>query len=110
MTSEIAEELFPEEYRHEVVVKFIKNLIDGRIRLPDISERKKGKQQELAVREYVELTNDITKYTSRKFDGESLDDIEHRIFTTIVVYRLANAIENNINENSLLQEEIVKIH
>lgn len=107
MTNADTDEVFSTEFRHDVVMKFVKGLVDGSIKIETDGRSKEGK--ELIARYASQIVNDVNKYVSRRVDGESLDDVEHRIFSIIAILRSGNVLIDEPS-TSQVEEEIKRLH
>ena len=100
---ESKDDTFTSEFRHDTVVKFIKDLLDGSAklsRIPDL-ESETGK---FAVQTYANLCTNIEKYGSGKFSGDELVKIESEIFYHLVTARMSGTITNEYNISKFEQD------
>lgn len=100
-------DVFDIEYRREAVVRFIKDLIEGRLKVyrPN-SETKEGQSM---IESLVTLSDNIELYVSGKLSGTGQrDQIEFDIFSEIVVLALADRITRPPNPD--VTEEIERLH
>jgi hypothetical protein len=100
-------DVFDIEYRREAVVNFIKDLIDGRLKVyrPN-SETKEGRTM---IGNLVTLSDNIELYVSGKLSSKGQrDKVEFDIFSEIVVLALASRIERPPNPN--VTGEIERLH
>lgn len=102
-------EIITAEFRHEVVLNFVRDLSRRVIRLKHPSEHliKKSKMNRDLADMHVKLTSDITEYCSDKIHGQELNELELILFDTITFYNATGLIVDRISEsdiNSKLQK------
>jgi hypothetical protein len=80
-------EVFTAEYRHEVVEKFVRDLISGHIQLffPNDMDSDHGRY---IIDRYTTIKDNIVKYVSGKLDASERDSIETSLFSEIVYFRI----------------------
>lgn len=76
-------EVFTAEFRHDVVEKFVKDLINGFIRLPWPTNLESDFGKYTAEKYHI-MKQNIEKYASGKLNHEELDTTEGLLFSEIV--------------------------
>lgn len=100
-------DVFDVEYRREAVVNFIKDLIEGRLKVyrPN-SETKEGQS---LIESLITLSDNIELYVSGKLKSkEQRDKVEFDIFSEIVVLALSDRITRPPVQD--VTEEIERLH
>lgn len=105
--SENSLDSFDVEYRREAVVKFIKDLIEGRLRIPrPNSDTDEGKS---VIDSLVTLSENIENYVSGKLSTkERRDKVEFDIFSEVVTLALSDRIIRLTDSN--VNDEIQRLH
>jgi hypothetical protein len=99
-------ELLPAEYRHEVVGKFVKDFLEGRIKLYMPSTEKDVERLAIVIDEITRL---MTEYCSGKYHGEQLSQLEQQIFKVLTVLRGYKLVEDQKVNISAIEQEIKRI-
>lgn len=98
--------VFTAEFRHEVVVKFVKDLAEGNIRLMLPTDPNSEIANSVA-KTYVTLSTNIVNYVSGKEPAKQ-NELEEKIFSDIMIMRISGTILKN--ENSPVDKDIENIN
>jgi hypothetical protein len=98
----IDSELFTAEFRHEQVIRFIRGLIEGSMKIQPSSNQ-------AVIQSIAELITDLTRYVSGKLKGEELDAMEQKLFQWLAVLKITNALDEGITSTHV-EREIKALH
>jgi hypothetical protein len=102
-------DLFPVEFRHEKVMKFIRDLVEGSARFISIPSDLDAKSRDSLISKQRDVISDITAYVSGKLRGDELDKLEQKIFKHLVIMKVSGILKENITQTQL-EQEIEQIH
>jgi hypothetical protein len=102
------EEVFPIEFRHEVVTKFAKQFIDGSIKLELDGVKAEG-QAGIASTAMVRIANGVREYFANNLTSGRRSEIEHELFTGIALARLTGII-HEVHSQSEMEKEVEVLH
>ncbi len=99
--------VFTAEFRHEIVVKFVKDLAEGDIRLmlPPDPNSEIGNS---VAQTYVGLSMNIVNYVSGK-EPDKQNELEEKIFTDIMIMRVSGTILKS-DDNRPIDRDIENIN
>lgn len=98
---------FDPEFRHDVIVKFIKDIIDGRIKIPRPKSDTHAGQT--IISGLVKLSDDIENLVSNTFTtAEQRNKAEFDIFSEIVLLSLSDRFIRE--KNASVYDEIDRLH
>ena len=98
----IDSELFTAEFRHEQVIRFIRGLIEGSMKIQPSSNQ-------AVIQSIAELITDLTRYGAGKLKGEELDAMEQKLFQWLAVLKITNALDEGITSTHV-EREIKALH
>lgn len=98
------DDLFPVEFRHEQVTKFVRGLIEGTITLKGYTTRLEPQLRDAVIKSHSELITDITNYVSGKLRREELDALEQKLFQWLAIMKITDGIEEKITESQMERE------
>lgn len=88
------------EYRHEIVLKFAKGIVEGTIYV-ELTKIVKANVAATA-RMQVKMNDNIEKLFSGKLTPQELDVVEKEIFDTMCLFRSARLLsENSVNASEM---------
>jgi len=108
--STTSEDAFSIEFRHETVKKFVTQLLDGSIRIPNTIGMEDGNLRDFTLHFRAELLTNIGKYVSGTLRGGDLSTIEQLIFTDIACMRMIGIIEEKNPSPTHIEKEIERLH
>jgi hypothetical protein len=102
------EEVFPTEFRHEVVTRFAKQLIDGSIKIDLENVTTEGHAKSAAEAMFA-IVDGIRNYFAHDITAEKRSEVEHQIFGGIAMAR-ATGIIQNVFSQSEMEKEVERLH
>lgn len=102
------EDLFPVQFRHEQVVKFVRGLVEGSIILTTPS-KSNLELYDFALRTQNEILNAINKYVSGKLRGQELENLEQELFSKYAALKVCGVLEEKVTQTQL-EKDIHGLH
>src|SRR5688500_3616036 len=94
------DDVFTSEFRHETVIKFIKDVLNGTIAFKPLIPLSENQEHPI-LKEYAEISVNIEQYVSGKLKGEELDKVEAEIFGSIISLKIMNIVEERYNKSKI---------